>query len=470
MRSLLFSLVAVLLLNQGCTASNFEKYFEDKTMRLDYFHTGNADEEHFAFDAMINDGIWPGSKVQLLDDLKLGKYFFEVIEKETQTVIYSRGYSSIYGEWETTGEAKKQWGVLHESVRFPWPKVDVKVVIYKRNILNSFDPVWEYEIDTKHHRAFTRSIDNFYNVHPVVENGDPATQVDIVVLGEGYTKEEMDKFRKDADRFAEVLLNAEPFASSKDKFSIRAVETPAPHSGVNHPHQDIETRSALSVTYGAFDSQRYALGYDNRTIRDASAAVPYDFTVILMNDSIYGGGGIYNLYITAAVDNAFQEYLYVHEFGHHFADLADEYYTSSTAYDMNEGLLEPWELNVTANPDPNTIKWKDILSEGTPVPTPWDKEKYDEHSIAFQEERAKLRAEKAPESVMEKFFIEKREWDDKLLAEMEYSGKVGAFEGARYEATGMYRSAANCIMFTRHDKFCPACQRAVTLVIDQYTK
>jgi hypothetical protein len=470
MKRLFFLALVCLVGYAGYADVNFDKYFIDQTMRLDYYHTGNADEEHFAFDAMINDGVWPGSKVQLIDNIKLGKYFFEVLDLASNEVLYSRGFSSIYGEWETTGEAKTQWGVLHESVRFPWPKGDVKVIIYKRNIHNTFDKVWEYAINTKHHRAFTRSIDDFYNVYPIVENGKPATQVDIVVLGEGYTKDEMDKFHKDAERFAEVLLDAEPFAASKDKFSIRAVETPSPHSGVNHPHQDIKTRSALSVTYGAFNSQRYALGYDNRTIRDASAAVPYDFTVILMNDSIYGGGGIYNLYITAAVDNAFQEYLFVHEFGHHFADLADEYYTSATAYDMNQELIEPWELNVTANTDPETIKWKDILTEDTPVPTPWDKEKYDEHSIAFQKERAKLRAAKAPENVMETFFIEKREWDDKLLAEMEYSGRVGAFEGARYEATGLYRSAPNCIMFTRHDKFCPACQRAIKMIIDQYSK
>ncbi|MCG8578943.1 MAG: IgA Peptidase M64 [Bacteroidales bacterium] len=463
-------LLAILALFSTSCQAQYDKYFSEATMRLDYNHIGNAGEEHFAFDQMVNDGQWAGSKTVLIDELRLGKYFFDVKDPQSGEVLYSRGYSSIYGEWETTPDAKENWGSFHESLRFPWPKQEVDVTIYKRNRKNGFDPVWTYKVNPKHHRSFIKPVNNHYNTFDVVVNGNPEKQVDIVVLGEGYAKEDMDKFHKDAKRFAEVLLNCEPFATHKNKFSIRAVETPAPHSGVNHPHQDIHTRSALSVTYGAFNSERYALGYDNKTIRDASAAVPYEFTAILMNDSIYGGGGIYNLYITAAVDNAFQEYLFVHEFGHHFADLADEYYTSATAYEMDAEHLEPWELNVTANPDPETIKWKDIVTPDTPIPTPWDKKKYDEHSIDFQKKRTTLRKQKVAESVMEEFFIEKREWDDKLLASMKYSGHVGAFEGAQYKATGMYRSAANCIMFTRHDHFCPACQRAITLIIDQYTK
>jgi len=202
------------------------------------------------------------------------------------------------------------------------------------------------------------------------------------------------------------LLGTEPFASRKDKFNINAVETPSPNNGVNHPHQDIYKRSALSVSYGAFDSERYALAFDNKTIRNAASAVPYDFTVILMNDSIYGGGGIYRLYITAAADNAFCNYLFVHEFGHHFAGLADEYYTSATGYELSEDLIEPWELNVTTNPDKETIKWKDLLTENTPVPTPWEKEKYDKYSIEIQKKKKrKCEMQKTPENVMEKFFF-----------------------------------------------------------------
>jgi hypothetical protein len=437
MKKQLILLILLFAIIISANAINFEEFFLDKTMRFDYFHTGNATEEHFAFDGIVNDGVWAGSKTKLIDELRLGYYFFEIIDPESEEIIYSRGFASIYGEWETTRDAKDNWGVYHESVRFPWPKKNVKLILYKRNLHNTFDKVWEYSINTEAYRVNPAEIKDFYNVFPVVENGDPEDMVDIVILGEGYTKDEMDKFHKDAEHYAEVLLSTEPFASRKNKFNIHAVETPSPDNGVNHPHQDIYKRSALSVTYGAFDSERYALAFDNKTIRNAASAVPYDFTVILMNDSIYGGGGIYRLYITAAADNAFQEYLFVHEFGHHFAGLADEYYTSSTAYDMTSDIIEPWELNVTAHPDKETIKWKELLTPGTPVPTPWEKEKYDKYSIEIQKKRREMRKAKTPESIMEKFFIDKREWDNELLGNMKYSGCVGAFEGAMYMSEGI---------------------------------
>ena len=470
MKKQMILLIYLFAIITSANAINFEEFFLNKTMRFDYYHTGNATEEHFAFDGIVNDGVWSGSKIKLIDELRLGYYFFEIIDPESEEIIYSRGFASIYGEWETTPDAKENWGVYHESVRFPWPKKNVKLILYKRNLHNTFDKVWEYSINTEAYRVNPAEIKDFYNIFSVVENGEPEDMVDIVVLGEGYTKDEMDKFHKDAERYAEVLLGTEPFASRKDKFNIRAVETPSPNNGVNHPHQDIYKRSALSVSYGAFNSERYALAFDNKKIRNAASAVPYDFTVILMNDSIYGGGGIYRLYITAAADNAFYDYLFVHEFGHHFAGLADEYYTSATAYDMTSDIIEPWELNVTAHPDKETIKWKELLTPGTPVPTPWEKEKYDKYSIEIQKKRREMRKAKTPESIMEKFFIDKREWDNELLGNMKYSGCVGAFEGAMYMSEGMYRSAPNCIMFTRYDKFCPACERAINLVIDQYTK
>ncbi|MGM0551206.1 MAG: M64 family metallopeptidase [Bacteroidota bacterium] len=464
------SLVLGIWVLQACASDNFSTKFEDKTMRFDFFHTGTATEEHFSFDQIVCDGQWAGSKSQLIDELRLGKYFFEVQDANSGEVLYSRGFASIYGEWETTPEAKENWGVYHESMRFPWPKADAKIVVFKRDSKHEFQPIWEYPLKADSWRAVPAAKNNIYKTVPIVENGDPHTKVDIVVLSEGYTKHEMDKFRKDAAKFAETLLNNEPFKSRKQDFNIRAVEVPAPENGVTHPHQDIHKRSALSVRYGAFNSQRYALGFDNKTIRDAAAHVPYEYTAILMNDSIYGGGGIYNLYITAAVDNAFQEYLFVHEFGHHFADLADEYYSSATAYEMGSTVVEPWELNVTANPDRETIKWKELLTEGVPMPTPWNQEAFDKHSNAVQKKRQEMRAAKAKESEMEELFINQREWEENFLSNIPHADAVGAFEGAQYHSKGIYRSAPNCIMFTRTDEFCPACQRAINLVIDQYTK
>jgi len=460
-------IIVCTLLAAPIMAGTFSDFFKNKTMRLDYYHTGNAVEEHFAFDGIVADGPWAGTTTKLIDTLRLGKYFFEVKDPDTDHVLYSRGFASIYGEWETTPDAKKNWGVYHESLRFPWPEKDVEVVVYKRDQEHRFRPVWSYEVDLDNYRVNPASRGKYYQSYHVVENGAPHEKVDIVILSEGYTAGNMDKFRSDAEHFARVLFAHEPFASRKSDFNIRAVEVPAPQSGLNHPHQDIYRRSALSVTYGAFGSERYALGFDNKKIRNAAATVPYEYTVLMMNDSIYGGGGIYNLYITAAADNAFRDYLFVHEFGHHFADLADEYYTSATAYEMNADLKEPWEFNVTTNTNAETIKWSELVTEDTPIPTPWDKEAFDKHSMAVQKKRGALRKAHASEREMEELFRKQQQYEDSLLNNMKYSGHVGAFEGAQYKAKGVYRSEPNCLMFTRHDQFCAACRRGINLVIDQ---
>lgn len=448
-------------------AQNFDKSFIDKTMRFDFYHLGNSTEEHISFDQIVSDGIWGGSKTKLRDELRLGKYLFEIVDPESNTIIYSRGYSAIYGEWETTLEAKEKWGVFHESLRFPWPLKKVKLVLNKRNEKNEFDAFWDFEIDPEADYVNPVDLNPLFNIYTALENGDPVNKLDIVVLPEGYAKEDAEKLRKDVDHLVESLFNYEPFKSRKTDFNIRAIEIIAPNSGCNHPQQDIYKRSATSVSYGAFGSQRYALGYDNKKIRDLASAVPYEYTIILMNDSIYGGGGIYNLYITAACDNAFTEYLFVHEFGHHFADLADEYYTSATAYEMGSTIIEPWELNVTSQTEKAKIKWFDMIEEDTPVPTPWEKEKVDNHSMEIQKKRAEMRASKVNEADMEKLFRDQQEWEENVLNNMKYSGKVGAFEGAMYHQYGIYRSYHNCIMYTRTDFFCPACMRAINMVINQ---
>lgn len=465
------STLLIALTFSSCTnGSDFEQLFSDQTMRLDYYHSGNNNEEHFAFDEIVSDGIWAGSTVQLIDELRLGKYFFEITDIGSGKVIYSRGFASIYGEWETTPEAKDQWGTFHESVRFPWPLKPAKLTLLKRNENYEFESVWEHEIEQKHWRTNQANNTPFLKTKDVYISGDPKHKVDIVLLSEGYTEEEMPQFHAHAKAFTEALLETEPFASRKNDINIRLVECPSSQSGLAHPHQDIYRKSRLSVTYGIFDSERYALGFDNKTIRNAAANVPYDHTAILMNDSIYGGGGIYNLYITAAAKNAFQKYLFVHEFGHHFADLADEYYASSTAYEMGSTIKEPWELNVTTKTKKEEIKWGDLIEENTPLPTPWGKDKFDKHSIETQKKRAQLRAAKTPEYKMNSFFTEQQIWEEKHLSEIEHANKTGLYEGAQYHSHGIYRSAPNCIMFTRTNHFCPACQRAINLVIDQYTK
>ena len=231
-------------------------------------------------------------------------------------------------------------------------------------------------------------------------------------------------------------------------------------------------RSPLSAEYNIFDSERYLLTYDNRALRDAASAAPYEFLEIVVNEEQYGGGGIFNFQATVAADTGFSEYVFVHEFGHHFAGLADEYYTSDVAYETGSAYHpEPWEPNVTALHDPANLKWRDLVSADTPLPTPWDKNEFELASSAAQAERRELRRQGVAETEIDRLFTEQMENETTALGSMGYADRVGAFEGASYEALGLYRSEIDCIMFTRNPVgFCQVCQRALSRVIDQYSR
>jgi hypothetical protein len=458
----------ILPVNKGNVT--FENYFLDKTMRLDYFHAGTAAEEHFSVDRILSDGIWSGSKNTLIDDLKLGLYFFEVIDSKTKTLLYSKGFCSIFGEWQTIPEAAEKWGTFNESLRFPWPLKPVTVILQKRDSVNNFSTIWTTEIDPSSRQVNPADIIHNNRIDIIAENGPASQKVDLVILGDGYSKNEMEKFRMDASRLSGYLMNAEPFKTHVKDFNIRAVETPGESSGVNKPHHKVFNRSPLAVHYGSFDSERYALTFDNKAIRDAASAVPYDLMVILINERTYGGGGIYNLYTTVAADNKFSQYIMIHEMGHHMAALADEYYTSAVSYEIPEVKVEPWETNLTAMFDKNNLKWKNLVENGTPLPTPWNKEEFDKYGYSVQKERDSLREAMVPETVMEELFTKQMDKENLLFTKEQYKDQVGAFEGAGYLAKGLYRPQIDCIMYTRHLQFCKVCRSSIEYVINQYVK
>ena len=456
----------------GQAPSRFDTFFVDKTMRVDYFHSGGLGQEILALDRVVSDGPWPGSRTRLVDDLNLGKYLFEVIDRRTNQVIYSRGFASIYGEWETTPEAQEVHRTFHESLRLPWPRDPVQVVLNKRDRENSFHELWSTLIDPNSRFVNPTDRPPMGDVWTVFEHGSPAEKVDLLVIGEGYTEAEIPKFHADVTRLVGALFEEEPFKRRRSDFNVRALDLPSRESGVSRPRASSFRRTPLSSQYNIFDSERYLLTYDNRALRDAASAAPYEFLEILVNEAQYGGGGIFNFQATAAADTGFAEYVFVHEFGHHFAGLADEYYTSDVAYETG-GVYhpEPWEPNVTALHDPERLKWADLVEPGTPIPTPWDKEALEVGSREAQATRRRLRAEGAPEAEMDRLFAEQQAQETTLLTSMLYSGKVGAFEGASYEPTGLYRSETDCIMFTRDPVgFCRVCQRAIERVINQHAR
>ncbi|MGK2857648.1 MAG: IgA Peptidase M64 [Thermoanaerobaculia bacterium] len=472
-RSLSLVLFAFALVSLGAGAQQFERYFDGRTMRVDYFHTGGKGLEIVALDQLVNDGAWPGSKTRLVDETEYGEFMFEVVDVAGGTIIYSRGFSSIFGEWVTTPESKESHRTFHESLRFPWPKGAVKVVLRKRGEdRQSFVDVWSTTIDPNSRFVNAAALTLKPKVWAVHESGPPATKVDLALIAEGYTADDMKKFRADAKRLTDALFSVEPFKSRKGDFNVWAIESVSGESGVHQPRSSEPRRTPVSAVYNAFDSERYILTFDNKAMRDVASAAPYEFVEILVNEAQYGGGGIYNFQATTCVDSGFTEYVFVHEFGHHFAALADEYYTSDVAYETGKAEhKEPWEPNITAMHDPAKLKWRDLVADGTPLPTPWPKQEFEQRSAEVQKKRRELREKGVPETEIDDLFRKERVWNTRLLGTGPHAGKVGAFEGAGYEPRGLYRPQADCMMFTRDDVgFCKVCSRAIEMVIDQYSK
>jgi hypothetical protein len=301
-------------------------------------------------------------------------------------------------------------------------------------------------------------------------NGPSQDKVDLLIVGDGYTKGEMKKFEAAARRLADHLFAVSPFKERAKDFNVWALALPTEESGVSRPSTGVHHASPLGTRYDIFGSERYVLTTDNRALRELAQFAPYEFIEILVNNETYGGGGIFGQFSTAAADNDWANYLFVHEFGHHFAGLADEYYTSPVAYATGGARQEPWEPNATALRDPANVKWKKFVKDGTPLPTPWPKEAYETASRAYQKERAALRAANKPESEMSALFRKDLESTHALFSRDPHFHTVGAFEGANYEATGYYRPEMQCIMFDRSDKFCSVCADAISTIIDLYSR
>jgi hypothetical protein len=440
------------------------------TLRLDFFHTGSATEEILSVDRLVIEPLpWPGNPDRPVDTLRLGKYFFEVLDPASGEVLYSRGFASIYGEWETTGEARARHRTFHESLRFPHPGKKVTVALSKRDAKNQFVEIWRTEVDPDDLFVAPAAEPSLEPI-AIQHRGDPAHKVDLLLLGDGYTAAECDTFEEQARRLAETLFETAPFSTRRDDFNVWGLCPPAAVSGVSRPSSGIYRRSPVGATYDAFRSERYVLTFENRAFREVASNAPYDVVEILVNQETYGGGGIYGLYSTAAAGNAWAEYLFIHEFGHHFAALADEYYTSSVAYEPPENPVEPWEVNATLLENPAELKWRHLVAEGTPLPTPWPKAVYEEHSREIQKRRRAIRAAGKPESVMNELFDEQRAWETELFTQAEHYGAVGAFEGGNYAQEGTYRPQIDCIMFSRNPvPFCAVCQEGILVVIDLLT-
>ncbi len=455
-------------------APDFDADFTGQTWRIDYFSTGNSREERISLDRVRREGPWAGSRTALVDDTNLGEYRVEVADASADgagRVMWSRGFSTVFQEWSTTGEAAGDLvRTFPAALRVPEPKRAVEVRVSKRDATLAFREIWKTKLDPAD-RAIEKAAPLPQAVWTVQESGPPETKVDLLFLGDGYTAAQTEKFHADVKRLSDALLSEEPYKSRRSDFNVRAIDVAAAEEGVTRPRSGVYRNSPFGAAYNTFDSERYALIFDDRRWRDVAAAAPYEFVIVLLNEKQYGGGGIFNLYCTAAADSNVASYLVIHEFGHHFAALADEYYTSQVAYDTTAPItVEPWEPNVTALLDPAHLKWRDLVKDGTAIPTPWRKDEYDSRSTASQKARAELTAKNASPAEFDKLFAQERVDAVKMLGFDRAAPVVGAFEGARYQSKGLYRPCSDCLMFTRDDVgFCPVCRRALERMIDLHS-
>lgn len=420
-----FALILIILPTITFSQLNFNKYFTNKSLRFDFLLGGNSKEVIVYPQEIKQEPYWAGSQSNLIDNLNYGTYRFRVFDLKSDSLIFAKGFSTLFQEWQTTAEAKKINKTYYQTVIFPFPKRKVRLEIDARQWDGTFKNIYQGNIDPD---------DYFINREPpkevesisIEDNGKPKNKVDVVILAEGYTVHEKEKFWNDAKKVSEFLFDEEPFKSEKKNFNIKALFTPSAQSGTDVPGEHIYKNTHFNSTFYTFDLPRYLTTSDMKTVYDAAGTVPYDHIYILVNTARYGGGGFYNFLSVCTSDNELSKEVFIHEFGHGFAGLGDEYYSSAVAYEDFYNLeIEPWEINLTTLVDFEK-KWKPMVKKSTPVPTP--------------------RTEK-------------------------YRKTVGVFEGGGYMNKGIYSPAIDCRMKSNKAKgFCPVCEDAIRKVIRLHCK
>lgn len=418
-------LVTAIVLALSVSAQKFNEVFDKGSLRIDYIHSATHDKEVFSLDEFYHEPYWGGSEVNLIDTFDYGYYKFEMHDKESGKLYYSRGYSTLSAEWTHTPEAKDNWRSFSESIIMPFPLKIVEVMIFKRNISQNWEKVMTINLDPKNY-MINSSLKTEIQSFKIHDSGKPSENLDLVILAEGYTAGEMQKFMKDAQRFKDTILSWSPFNKYSSNINVWAVPTVSLESGTDIPGDGVYKNTYFDSHFYTFDTERYINTVKNVKIRDAAANAPYDQIYILVNTEKYGGAGIYNYYSICTADHPSSGFVFCHEFGHAFAGLADEYYSSDVSvenyYDLTK---EPWEANITTLKNFDK-KWKSMVNDATNIPT---------------------------------------EMSDKD------SKEIGAYEGGGYVEKGIYRPLPDCSMKSvRYNDFCPVCTKAIEELILFYSK
>jgi hypothetical protein len=418
---------ALICMAASAQQSKYETYFTPDRLRVDLTFAGDASYQKIFLEGLVKECAWSGSKTNLIDTFNYGEYRLEVQTLQGEA-IYSKGFNTLFQEWRTTADAVTTPQAFCSSYTIPYPKEEVVLKVYERvKATGVYSEIFSVGINPAD-KLISHEVANSWKVSSLMQNGDPATKVDLCFIAEGYTAHEMEKFRADARRFTEYLFTMAPYNRHKEDFNIWLVESVSEESGTDIPHEDVWKKTVANSNFYTFRSDRYLTAQNQKTICQIATAAPYDALYVIVNNEKYGGGGIYNFYGLSASNCKWAEEVFVHEFGHSFAGLGDEYYDSSTSYEEFYNIkIEPWEPNLTTLVNFES-KWKDMLPSGTSVPTP-------------------------------------------PLSGPKDNVSMGVFEGGGYMAKGIYRPVMDCRMKTNQAKgFCPVCQRAIEGMIGYYCK
>lgn len=419
--------IALMLMPNMAKAQDFAKYFVDQTLRIDYIFAGNTQQQMIAVDELNVIPRWYGKKQRLSELPMEGNGQITVRDHKSGHVIYRNSFSTLFQEWLTTPEAQTQAKSFENIFLVPMPKDTIDVTIDLRN--NRRDITTSLTHQVVPGDILIRHQGEHPTPYTILQAAADTTHcIHIAYLAEGYRDEEMDQFIKDAQTATEALFAHEPFKSERNKFNIIAVKSPSEHSGTSEPSKGIWKQTALSSHFDTFYSDRYLTTLHLKDVHNWLAGTPYEHIIILVNTEKYGGGGILNSYNLSMTHNEWFKPVVVHEFGHSFAGLADEYAYEDEALPMYPHDVEPWEANITTLTQFKG-KWENLIKAGTPIPTPTSRKAKD------------------------------------------IMTKIGVYEGAGYSLKGVYRGTQDCRMRTNQNpEFCPVCQQAIRRVIDFYTE
>ena len=409
-------------------AQDFDTYFTDNTLRIDYIFSGNKQMQAISLSNIYSSPRWYGKRQRLAETPLEGNGQITVKKHKTDTVIYKNSFSTLFQEWLTYDDADGPGKAFENVFLVPMPKDTVDVTVELRDNRRTVKSRYTHTViptDILIRRTGESGVTPYTTLQ---QAADTTKCIHIAFVAEGYTESEMPTFINDAKEATEAIFAHEPFKSSRSKFNIVAVKAASNESGTSEPSKGVWKDTALGSHFDTFYSDRYLTTLNLCTLHDRLAGIPYEHIVILVNTDKYGGGGILNSYVLSMTHNEQFKPVVVHEFGHSFGGLADEYAYDFEQIPMYPHDVEPWEANITTLKDFHG-KWEDMIALGTPVPTP---------------ESA------APDGA---------------------KPKVGLFEGAGYSLKGIYRGAQDCRMRTNDNpEFCPVCRRALQRLIDFYTK